>query len=866
MKPAELWKNTNQISSVVTKPDSRGVENAPTNLQKEFVPVSALERVSLFVVTIILRSLLFLVHILEPPMFQETNSTTESSTTLPRDNSSELRPQWRRSIKPGSRDLCATIVKGNVEWATKLLKRTPSLVNLRHPLGWTPLHTAVLSGNLAILALVLETPGINLSIKVKSTFRDIFSEKVNSEEDSLIRSEELCPYMPGTLKIQGMTALHFACMTGDWKFISLVVNACPLFEVRDDEGYLPSDYFDLSLVDGEVSDNYSKALKAWQKRSRSLKRRDVGTLCDAVRDGEIGFCREILEKNPSLIAHHTKRGWTALHSAVINKRHEILDLFLSSDDSKKIIDMHDDWDGDVGCADRSSFASDEFAHRAQHGSTSLHYACLMGDMVAAEKLLRAGADWRISDYRGLRPEEHIDVDTGDGVKLHFIRLCKKEAERRKCTEVGDNKDPNQPGGPCTWDNDVHFSNRDQYRSPVLPLMSCNTYKGGNFINHGQYLTLGASWDNSSGPPLSCNCCNGGNFSDCEHDRRKDVKDDSQLTGEELERFKRDNPIETLIGARIIGQKGPIRSVASAIRLRENGWVDPDRPLVMLFLGSSGVGKTELAKQITIYLNGGFFRKRGSQSITDIEKSGAFIRIDMSEFQHSHTVSNLTGSPKGYVGYEEGGILTNKLKENPKALVLLDEIEKAHPDVLTVFLQVFDDGRITDPKFGTIECKDAVFIMTSNLGSEQIREAAPELRALVAEIEGRHEEYLRVIGQFNRDLHPILKTSLKRDEFLGRINQIVVFLPLNDEEISQVIGNELKKWRKRAADTHGINLSWSTTVVAKLVQAYDVNYGVRSVVNETQRVAVQLLAESQIGGILKRIGLCTSMSGSLEILK
>lgn len=147
------------------------------------------------------------------------------------------------------------------------------------------------------------------------------------------------------------------------------------------------------------------------------------------------------------------------------------------------------------------------------------------------------------------------------------------------------------------------------------------------------------------------------------------------------------------------------------------------------------------------------------------------------------------------------MLTNKLKKNPKAIVLLDEIEKAHPDVLTVFLQVFDDGRITDPKvrcplkpflqsfcsptqLGTIYCKEAVFIMTSNLGSEEIRAVSPHLHRLVAATEGQRERYLKAIGTFKSELYPVLKMSLKRDEFLGRINQIVIFLPLSDEEVSE----------------------------------------------------------------------------------
>ncbi|KAJ3512816.1 hypothetical protein NLJ89_g3300 [Agrocybe chaxingu] len=234
-------------------------------------------------------------------------------------------------------------------------------------------------------------------------------------------------------------------------------------------------------------------------------------------------------------------------------------------------------------------------------------------------------------------------------------------------------------------------------------------------------------------------------------------------------------IERIIGDKIIGQRGPIRSVASAIRLRKNGWVDPERPSFMLFLESSGIGETELAKQVAYYLHGdkGDSDDETScgQSLTEIEQFGAFVQLDMSEYQDS------------YMGYEEGGILTKKLKKNPKAIVLLDEIEKAHPNVLTVFLQVFNDGRTTDPKFGAIYCKDAVFIMTSNLGSKEIKAASPKLHTVIAETKGRHEQCLKGIAKFNKQLYPILKGALKRDEFLGRINQTVILLPLNDKEAS-----------------------------------------------------------------------------------
>ncbi|XP_069129384.1 mitochondrial disaggregase-like [Argopecten irradians] len=189
----------------------------------------------------------------------------------------------------------------------------------------------------------------------------------------------------------------------------------------------------------------------------------------------------------------------------------------------------------------------------------------------------------------------------------------------------------------------------------------------------------------------------------------------QKAAEERRQF----PLEQRLKEHIIGQDGAINTVAAAIRRKENGWYDEDHPLVFLFMGSSGIGKTELAKQCARYLH------------KDVKKG--FIRIDMSEYQEKHEVAKFIGSPPGYVGHEEGGQLTKKLTECPTAVVLFDEVDKAHPDVLTIMLQLFDEGRLTDGKGKTIDCKDAIFIMTSNLASEEIANHALHLRQEASEL-------------------------------------------------------------------------------------------------------------------------------------
>uniref|UniRef100_A0A8C6FBU3 ClpB family mitochondrial disaggregase n=1 Tax=Monodon monoceros TaxID=40151 RepID=A0A8C6FBU3_MONMO len=259
--------------------------------------------------------------------------------------------------------------------------------------------------------------------------------------------------------------------------------------------------------------------------------------------------------------------------------------------------------------------------------------------------------------------------------------------------------------------------------------------------------------------------------------------------EERRRF----PLEQRLKEHIIGQESAIATVGAAIRRKENGWYDEEHPLVFLFLGSSGIGKTELAKQTAKYMH------------KDAKKG--FIRLDMSEFQERHEVAKFIGSPPGYIGHEEGGQLTKKLKQCPNAVVLFDEVDKAHPDVLTIMLQLFDEGRLTDGKGKTIDCKDAIFIMTSNVGSDEIAQHALQLRQEALEMSHNRiaenlgdvqtSDKITISKNFKENvIRPILKAHFRRDEFLGRINEIVYFLPFCHSELIQLVNKELNFWAKR----------------------------------------------------------------------
>ncbi|KAH1016587.1 hypothetical protein HUJ04_007783 [Dendroctonus ponderosae] len=330
---------------------------------------------------------------------------------------------------------------------------------------------------------------------------------------------------------------------------------------------------------------------------------------------------------------------------------------------------------------------------------------------------------------------------------------------------------------------------------------------------------------------------------------------------ELEQ-RRKFPLEDRLKKHIVGQEAAIATVAATVRRKENGWTDGDHPVVFLFLGSSGIGKTELAKQLAYYIHK--------------DKTESFIRLDMSEFQEKHEVdeqlnsvdcvrptevAKLIGAPPGYIGHDDGGQLTKKLKTCPDAVVLFDEVDKAHPDVLTVLLQLFDEGRLTDGQGKTIECKNAIFVMTSNLASQEIAHHALNLRADVEKVkEERLKQSSSEDAHFSEDIvisrkfkdevvKPILKRHFKRDEFLGRINEIVYFLPFSRRELLQLVQRELECWAQRAKERHKIDIKWDRTVESALADGYDVCYGARSIKYEVERRVVNQLAAAHEKGVI-----------------
>lgn len=278
-------------------------------------------------------------------------------------------------------------------------------------------------------------------------------------------------------------------------------------------------------------------------------------------------------------------------------------------------------------------------------------------------------------------------------------------------------------------------------------------------------------------------------------------------------------LEKELEKRVVGQDFAVSTISEAIRRSRSGLSDPNRPIgAFLFLGPTGVGKTELAKTLAEQL---------------FDKEEALVRLDMSEYMEKHSISKLIGSPPGYIGYDEGGQLTEALRRRPYSVVLFDEIEKAHHDVFNILLQLFDDGRITDSKGRTVNCKNALFIMTSNLGSQQLLEKMEQHRTL------SKEAILDL-------LDPILKAHF-RPEFLNRLDEVLPFLPLKKEDMEKIVIIQLNTLAKRLAERH-ITLHWEHGVTLYLAEAgYDPFFGARPLKRLIQQEIVNMLSNALLEG-------------------
>ena len=298
----------------------------------------------------------------------------------------------------------------------------------------------------------------------------------------------------------------------------------------------------------------------------------------------------------------------------------------------------------------------------------------------------------------------------------------------------------------------------------------------------------------------------------------------QLTQEESERLLK---MEEILHKRVIGQDEAVSAISRAIRRGRVGLKDPKRPVgSFIFLGPTGVGKTELCKSLAEVMFG---------------DENAMIRLDMSEYMEKHTVSKLIGSPPGYVGYDEGGYLTDKVRRKPYSVILFDEIEKAHPDVFNILLQILEDGRLTDSQGRTVDFKNTVIIMTSNVGARIITDHQNSSLGFSSEKEKENsfeEVKTKVIDELK---------SMFRPEFLNRVDDIIVFNKLNQKDIEQIAGKMLDTLKKRLHGL-GVDITFTDTAVKEIAkEGYDPDYGARPLRRAITTKIEDALSEQMLEG-------------------
>jgi ATP-dependent Clp protease ATP-binding subunit ClpB len=283
-------------------------------------------------------------------------------------------------------------------------------------------------------------------------------------------------------------------------------------------------------------------------------------------------------------------------------------------------------------------------------------------------------------------------------------------------------------------------------------------------------------------------------------------------------------MESRLEKRIIGQKQAIKAVSNAVRRSRSGLQDPNRPIgSFIFLGPTGVGKTETARALAEFL---------------FDDENAMVRIDMSEYMEKHTVARLIGAPPGYVGYEEGGQLSEAVRRHPYSVVLFDEIEKAHSDVFNVLLQVLDDGRLTDGQGRTVDFKNTIIIMTSNLGSPIIQEYFLDSKNTSSARQAMED---KVMAELKRHFRP---------EFLNRVDDVIIFQSLDEEELARIVEIQLEKLDKRLAQQ---NLIMDVDRTAKKFLAregYDPQFGARPLKRAIQEYLLDPLATRLLEGEFK----------------
>jgi ATP-dependent Clp protease ATP-binding subunit ClpB len=303
-------------------------------------------------------------------------------------------------------------------------------------------------------------------------------------------------------------------------------------------------------------------------------------------------------------------------------------------------------------------------------------------------------------------------------------------------------------------------------------------------------------------------------------------------------------LEDELGKRVAGQNEAIEAVSDAVRRSRAGLQDPKRPIgSFIFFGTTGVGKTELAKSLAEFL---------------FDDENNMVRIDMSEYQERHSVSRLIGAPPGYVGYDEGGQLTEAVRRKPYAVILLDEIEKAHPDVFNILLQVLEDGRLTDNKGRVANFKNSIIIMTTNIGSNLIQESFTGMN---------DENQEEVMERTKQEVFELMKKSV-RPEFLNRVDEIIMFKPLSKQDIRKIVEIQFNIIKKRLAESN-IKLEADNKVLDYLGEiGFDPQFGARPLKRVLQKKILNELSRNILEGKISAeslVGVTLDDDGNIEFI-
>ena len=439
------------------------------------------------------------------------------------------------------------------------------------------------------------------------------------------------------------------------------------------------------------------------------------------------------------------------------------------------------------------------------------------------------------------PEE-LDEITRKLKQLEIEReAIKRENDKEKITlldkEIADLKDQEHQFR-AKWDGERSLVNKiqqDKQEMEHLKSEAEREEREGNYervaeIRYGKLKSLQDDIDNIQ---LQLKATQGGEAMVREEVTADDIAEVvSRWTGIPVTRMmqsERDKllHLEEELHKHVIGQDEAITAVADAVRRSRAGLQDPKRPIAsFIFLGTTGVGKTELAKALAEYL---------------FNDETMMTRIDMSEYQEKFSVSRLIGAPPGYVGYDEGGQLTEAVRRKPYSVLLFDEIEKAHPDVFNILLQVLDDGRLTDNKGRTVNFKNTIIIMTSNLGSQYIQQQFEQIN------DSNREEK---IAETKREVMEMLKRTI-RPEFLNRIDETIMFMPLTKHEIAEVVTLQMKNVQQMLL-AQGFTLNWTPKAIDYLADVgFDPEFGARPVKRAIQRYVLNDLSKSVLSNSVLR---------------